>query len=131
MIADPITDMLNRIRNAQAVRHATVEVPHSKLKERIASIFIKEKLVEKVEMKKVKNQKVIRIHLKYQTGGDPFISGLKRISKPSQKIYKKAKDIKRVKDGYGLAIISTSKGLMTDNEARKNKMGGEVLYEVW
>ena len=131
MITDPITDMLNRIRNAQAVRHATVEIPHSKLKERIAGIFLKKKFVEKVEIKKIKNQKIIRIHLKYEASGVPFISGLKRISKPSQRIYKKAKDIKKVKDGYGLGVISTPKGLMTDDEARKNKMGGEVLYEIW
>jgi len=139
-MTDPITDTLNRIRNAQAVLHPTVDIPFSNLKYEIAKILKKEGFVEKVEKKGRKTKRMIEITLKYLPsealvkGGEnktPVISGLVRISKPSQRIYFKAKKIKRVKEGYGLAIISTSKGLMTDKEARKEKLGGEVICKVW
>jgi len=129
-MVDPITDMLNRIRNAQAVGKATVEVPFSNLKYEIARILEREGFIEKTEKKGKKVKKFIEIVLKYENG-IPAISGLKRISKPGQRIYLSYQKIKPVKGGYGIAIISTSKGLMTNKEARKNKLGGEVLCEVW
>jgi len=129
-MVDPITDMLNRIRNAQAVLKETVEVPFSNLKYEIAKILEKNGFIEKVEKKGKKTKKIIEITLKYDNK-IPAISGLKRISKPGQTIYLGHRKIKRVKGGYGVAIISTSKGLMTDKEARKQKLGGEVICEVW
>ena len=139
-MTDPISDMLNRIRNAQAVQHLTVEMPFSNLKYEIAKTLEKHDFIEKVEKKGRKVKRTIDITLKYlpaealaKAGHDkiPAISGLKRVSKPGQRIYLDSTKIKRVKGGYGTAIISTSKGLMTDKEARKQKIGGEVLCEIW
>ncbi|KPJ73357.1 30S ribosomal protein S8 [Parcubacteria bacterium DG_74_1] len=127
---DPISDMLTSIRNALAVKHSTVIIPFSNLKYEIAKIFEKEGLVERIEKKGKKSKRLIEITLKY-SDNEPAISGLKRISKPGQRIYSNWKKIKRVKGGYGMAIISTSKGLMTNKEARKNKVGGEMICEVW
>jgi small subunit ribosomal protein S8 len=122
--------MLNRIRNAQAVLHPTVDIPFSNLKYEITKVLEKQGFIEKVAKKGKKTKKFIEITLKYQEKTS-VISGLKRISKPGQRIYKIFKKIKPVKGGYGTAIISTSKGLMTDKEARKQKLGGEVICEVW
>jgi len=137
-MTDPITDMLNRIRNAQAVFKETVDIPFSNLKYKISKILERENFIEKVEKKGRKAKKFIKIILKYlpsQALEDKVklaaISGLKRISKPGQRIYLPAKKIRRVRGGYGIAIISTPRGLMTDKEARKKKLGGEVLCEVW
>lgn len=127
---DPISDMLTSIRNALAVKHLTVKIPFSKLKYEMAQILEKEGFVKKVERKGKRAKKIIEITLKYENDS-PAISGLKRISKPGQRIYLPYKKIKKVKGGYGIAIISTSKGLMTDKEARKQKLGGEVICEVW
>ena len=127
---DPISDMLTIIRNAQAVRKETVNVPFSNLKYEIAKVLEKEGFLKKVGKQGKKTRKKIEIILKYDSG-TPVISGLRRISKPGQRIYKKRREIKRVKGGYGKTIISTSKGLMTDREARKQKLGGEVICEVW
>ena len=127
---DPISDMLTIIRNAQAVRKETVNVPFSNLKYEIAKVLEKEGFLKKVGKQGKKTRKKIEIILKYDSGA-PVISGLKRISKPGQRIYKKRREIKRVKGGYGKTIISTSKGLMTDREARKQKLGGEVICEIW
>ena len=129
-MTDPITDLLNRIRNAQAVFHPTVEIPFSNLKYEITKILEKEKFIEKTEKKGKKARKTIEIVLKYD-GKIPAISGLRKISKPGQRIYKSLKDIKPVRGGYGVLIISTPKGLMTDKEARKKRLGGEILCEVW
>ncbi len=129
-MTDPIADMLNRIRNAQAVFHPTVVFPFSKFKYEIVRILQKEGFVGEVEKKKRKEEKIIKINLKYSEK-KPAISGLKRISKPGQRIYTPAKDIKSVRQGYGINIISTSKGLMTNKEARKNKLGGEMICEIW
>ncbi len=132
-MTDPVTDMLNRIRNAQAVLKETVDIPLSNLRYEIAKILEKGGFVAEVEKKGKKTKKVIEITLKYNEK-IPVISGLKRISKPGQRIYKRAKELKPVKGGYGIAIISTSKGgggLMTDKEARKQKLGGEVICEIW
>ncbi len=127
---DPITDILNRIRNAQEVSHPTVEVPFSNLKYELAKILEKQGFIEKVEKKGRKMKKIIEITLKYENK-TPAISGLKRTSKPGQRIYLGYRDIRKVKGGYGIAIISTPKGLMADKEAKKQKLGGEVLCEVW
>jgi len=127
---DPISDMLTQIRNAQAVKKETVNVSFSNLKYEIAKVLEKEGFLKKVGKQGKKTRKKIEIILKYDSGA-PVISGLKRISKPGQRIYKKRREIKRVKGGYGKTIISTSKGLMTDREARKQKLGGEVICEVW
>ncbi|PIQ05728.1 MAG: 30S ribosomal protein S8 [Candidatus Nealsonbacteria bacterium CG18_big_fil_WC_8_21_14_2_50_37_10] len=130
-MTDPVTDMLNRIRNAQAVLKETVDIPISNLRYEIAKILEKGGFVAEVEKKGKKTKKVIEITLKYNEKV-PVISGLKRISKPGKRIYKKAKELKPVRGGYGIAIISTSKGgLMTDKEARKQKLGGEVICEIW
>lgn len=132
-MTDPVTDMLNRIRNAQAVSKKTVDIPISNLRYEIAKILEKGGFVAEVEKKGKKTKKVIEITLKYNEK-IPVISGLKKISKPGQRIYKRAKELKPVKGGYGIAIISTSKGgggLMTDKEARKQKLGGEVICEIW
>jgi len=127
---DPISNMLTSIRNALAVGHPTVNVPFSNLKYKIAKILGKEDFIEKAEKKGKGVKKSLEITLKYE-GKVPAISGLKRISKPGQKIYLPYKKIKKVKEGLGIAIISTSKGLMTNKETRKQKLGGEVICEIW
>jgi len=129
-MVDPVADTLTRIRNAQAVSHQTVVIPFSKLKFNLAKILEKEGLVNEITTRGRKVRKVIEIKLKYEKGM-PAISGLKRISKPGQRIYLKRKELRPVKQGYGLAIISTSVGLMTNKEARKRGLGGEVLCEIW
>ncbi len=127
---DPISDMLNRIKNALAVQHQTVKVPYSDLKYEIIKILEENNFIGKSDKKGRKNKRIIEINLKYNDGA-PVISGLRKISKPGQRIYHNSIQMKKVKGGYGMAIISTSKGLMTDKEARKQKIGGEVLCEVW
>lgn len=128
---DPISDMLTSIRNALAVGHPMVAVPFSNLKYEIAKILEREGFVEKIEKRGRRPRRVIKITLKYDENKKPLISGLKRISKPGQRIYKNFKEIKPAKGGYGMTIISTSRGLMTDREARKQKLGGELICEVW
>lgn len=127
---DPISDMLTVIRNALIVKRPTVSVPFASFKYEIAKILEKQGFVEKIEKKGKRSKRFIEITLKYNDGV-PAILGLKRISKPGQRIYVSWQKIKKVKRGYGIAILSTSKGLMTDKEARKNKIGGEVLCEIW
>lgn len=130
-MTDPITDMLNRIRNAQAVLHQTVSIPFSKLKYEISKILKKEGLIEKTETKGRRTKRFILVTLKYNEDKTPTIQRLKRISKPGQRIYLPSAKIKSVRGNYGLVIISTSKGVMTNKEARKKKLGGEVLCEIW
>jgi len=138
MSVDPISDMFCAIKNAQAVKKETVDIPFSKMKFEIAKILEREGFIEKVEKIKKKIQKgrkkpkpFLRIQLKYDKNKGGAISDIKRISKPGQRIYLPYKKIKKVKGGYGIAIISTSKGIMTDKEARRKKVGGEVICEVW
>lgn len=126
-MTDPITDMLNQIKNAQAVSRKTVSIPFSNLKYEIALILEKHGFIEKLEKKGRNPKRSIEISLKNPAA----ISGLKRISKPGQRIYTGFKHIKGSKGGLGILIISTPKGLMTDREARKNKLGGEVICEIW
>ncbi len=129
-MTDTIADMLTQIRNAQAVDKETVSIPFSNLKYEIAEILEKGGFVEKVKKRGRKERKKIEITLKYENE-IPAISNLKVVSRPGQRIYKGYKEIGRVKGGYGIVIISTSKGLMTDKEARKQKIGGEVICEIW
>jgi small subunit ribosomal protein S8 len=129
-MTDSITDMLNRIKNAQAVFHPTVKIPFSKIKYEIAKILKKEGFIVQVKRKGRGIKKIIEITLKY-SDKNPAISGLKRISKPGQRLYSPWKKIQLVKGGFGTAIISTPKGLMTDKEAKKQKLGGELICEIW
>ncbi len=126
---DPIADMLTRIRNANSQRHATVDVPYSKVKKAIADILVAEGFVESLEVIEDAH-KTIRIKLKYQ-GKTRVLQGLKRISKPGLRIYANVEELPRVLNGLGIAIISTSKGIMTDKEARKQNVAGEVLAYIW
>lgn len=129
-MTDPIADMLTRIRNAQAVLKPEVFVPFSKIKYQIIKILEKEGFVEKVERKGRGVRKKIKIVLKYEDK-TPAISGLRKVSKPGQRIYLPVKKIKPVRGGFGIAIISTPKDLMTDKEARKKRLGGEIICEIW
>lgn len=127
---DPIADMLTSIRNAQAVLKETVKIPFSKFKFELAKVLEKNGFVKKVEKKGRGIKRIIEIKLKYEDK-IPVISGLKKISKPGQRIYAGAAEIKPVRSGYGISIISTSKGLMTDKEVRRQNIGGEVICKVW
>jgi small subunit ribosomal protein S8 len=128
---DPINDLFNRIKNAQAVNKIATFAPYSKLKERILQILKDNGFILDYKIRKVNNKKTLKIYLKYDNNNQGAIRGIKQISKPGRRIYQKAKEIKRVKSGYGIAIISTSKGLITDKEARKYKVGGEVIAHIW
>lgn len=130
MVNDPISDMLTRIRNAQAVDHQTVVIPFSKLKMNLAEILKKEGLIEEVDTQGKKTNKVIEIKLKYLKG-EPVINNIKRISKPGRRIYIKKDEIKPIRQGFGMSVISTSQGLMTNKEASKKELGGEVLCEIY
>ncbi len=130
MVTDPIADMLTRIRNANVMRYKEVEVPASKIKNEIARILKEEGFISDYKVKKNNIQDNIVLYLKY-SGKERVITGLKRISKPGLRVYAKAEEIPSVLNGLGIAIISTSKGLMTDKEARKQNLGGEVLAYIW
>jgi len=129
-MVDPIGDMLNRIKTAQAVGKETVEVPFSQMKYAIAKILERRGWVKSVDFKGKKTKKIIEINLRY-TDGVSHITGLRRVSKPGQRAYASSQEIRRVRGGQGIAILSTSKGLMADGEARKENVGGEVLCEIW
>jgi small subunit ribosomal protein S8 len=129
-MTDPIADMLIRIKNAQAVGHQTVKIPFSGLKLVLAQILEKEGFIAKVEKRGKDVQKYIKIDLKYRDGRSA-IEGVKRMSKPGQRLYVTKNEIRPVRQGYGMAIISTSKGLMTDKEARRAGLGGELMCEIW
>lgn len=129
-MTDPIADMLSRIRNAQAVSKKTVEIPFSNMKLEIAKILEREGFVQSSQVEKRKLKKMLELTLRY-IDSRPEIAGLKRVSKPGLRVYSPAHEIKRVKGGYGISIVSTSKGLLTDREARKRNIGGEVLCQVW
>ncbi|MCR8660703.1 30S ribosomal protein S8 [Paenibacillus endoradicis] len=131
VMSDPIADMLTRIRNANVVRHETVEMPASKVKKDIAEILKREGFIRDAEYIEDNKQGMIRIFLKYGQSQERVITGLKRISKPGLRVYTKSTEIPRVLGGLGIAIISTSKGVMTDKEARQAKAGGEVVCYVW
>ena len=131
MITDPIADMLTRIRNANQMRYKEVEVPASKLKMEIAKILKEEGFIADYKVKKQDVQDIIVLTLKYGEKKERVITGLKKISKPGLRVYAKADEVPRVLNGLGIAIISTSKGVMTDKNARLNNLGGEVLAYIW
>lgn len=129
---DPIADMLTRIRNANSAKHKTVDVPSSNMKLAIANILLNEGYIKSLEeIKSENNQGVIRITLKYDEKGNRVIDGLKRISKPGLRVYASKEELPQVLNGLGIALISTSKGIKTDKEARSLGLGGEVLAYVW
>ena len=131
IVTDPIADMLTRIRNALTIKKSEVMVPASKTKNAIAEILFNEGYIEKYEMLDADGYKSIKISLKYGPNGEKVIQGLKRISKPGLRVYADSKDMPMVLNGLGIAIVSTNKGIMTDKEARNQKVGGEVLAFVW
>ena len=131
VVNDPIADMLTRIRNAQIARHDSVVIPASNIKKAIAKILLDEGYVKSVENMADGLQGSIKIGLKYQEKKQPVIVGLKRISKPGLRVYATCEELPKVLGGLGIAIVSTSKGLMTDKAARKENMGGEVLCYIW
>ncbi len=130
-ITDPVADMLTRIRNANSAKHESVDVPASNLKKAIAQILLDEGYIKSFQVIEDGTQGVIRIALKYLPGKEKVISGLRRVSKPGLRVYAGADELPRVLKGLGIAIISTSKGVMTDRAARANHVGGEVLAFVW
>lgn len=130
-MTDPIADMLTRIRNGAQASHPTVDVPSSKLKVALAKVLKEEGYITDYEVKKVGKFDVISITLKYDSNNKPVITKLVRVSKPGLKTYSKAKNLEKVLGGLGIAVISTSKGLMTDRKARKENIGGEVLCYVY
>ncbi|PSL42541.1 SSU ribosomal protein S8P [Salsuginibacillus halophilus] len=131
VMTDPVADMLTRIRNANTVRHDKLELPASNLKKEVAEILKQEGFIRDVEYVEDSKQGVLRLFLKYSPQNERVISGLKRISKPGLRVYAKSDELPRVLNGLGIAVISTSHGVMTDKEARKNQVGGEVLAYVW
>ena len=130
-ITDPIADMLTRIRNAGAARHATVEIPASSMKKAIAQILLDEGYIKAFEVIENRTQGPIKVTLKYSANKEKAISGLRRVSKPGLRVYAGADELPRVLKGLGIAIISTSKGIMTDKKARELHVGGEVLAFIW
>ena len=130
-ITDTIADMLTRIRNASSARHETVAIPASNMKKSIAQILVDEGFVKSFQVIEDGKQGVIRMTLKYVDGKTPVITGMRRVSKPGLRIYSNCEDMPKVMKGLGIAIVSTSKGVMTDKKARKENVGGEVLAFVW
>ena len=129
-LTDPSADMLTRIRNANAVMHEKVDIPHSTLKDKIAEILKEEGYIANYKVVTDGNKKSIRVYLKYD-GKDRIIKGIKRISKPGRRVYSSVEDMPRVLSGLGIAIVSTSKGIVTDRVARRENVGGEILAFVW
>ena len=130
-VTDSVADMLTRIRNANAAKHDTVEVPASNMKKAIAQILVDEGYIKSFTVEEDGKQGIITITLKYGPNKSPVITGLRRVSKPSLRIYTSCEDMPKVMKGLGVAILSTPKGVMTDKEARKANVGGEVLAFVW
>ncbi|MCJ7602190.1 MAG: 30S ribosomal protein S8 [Desulfobulbaceae bacterium] len=130
-MSDPLADMLTRIRNARMVKFESLEMPYSKLRSGVAEILKKEGYIIDYQLIKDNKQGVLKISLKYDQNRNPVISGLKRVSKPGCRVYVKSDDIPKVMSGLGIAIISTSSGILSDREARKNGIGGELLCTVW
>lgn len=130
-ITDTIADLLTRIRNANSAKHATVDVPASNVKKAIAQILVDEGYVKSFQLIEDGKQGLIRITLKYSDSKSPVITGLRRVSKPGLRIYSSCEDMPKVRKGLGIAIVSTSKGIMTDKKARELNVGGELLAFVW
>ena len=130
-MTDPIADMLTRIRNANVVKHETVDVPASNMKKELSRILLEEGFIRGYDVIEDGKQGIIRIQLKYGQTGERVISGLKRISKPGMRVYADKHEVPRVLNGLGISIISTSKGILTDKQARKENVGGEVICYDW
>ncbi len=130
-MSDPIADMLTRIRNANMVKHDTVEIPASNMKKEIARILLEQGYIKAYNVVEDDKQGMIKIRLKYTKDGQKVISGLKKISKPGMRVYASKDNVPRVYNGIGISIISTSKGMLTDKQARENQVGGEVICYVW
>ena len=131
VMTDPIADMLTRIRNANQMRHETVEMPSSKIKKEIAEVLKREGFIRDAEYIEDNKQGILRLSLKYGKNAERVVTGLKRISKPGLRVYVQSTEVPRVLNGLGIAIISTSKGLLTDKETRREQIGGEVIAYVW
>jgi len=131
MMTDPIADFLTRLRNAQIARHKTTTLPSSKIKARIAQILKDEGYIEDARVEQNDGRAVLHVTLKYDERSQPVIEGISRVSRPGLRRYSAASDLPKVRGGIGLAIVSTSKGVMTDQQARKDHVGGEVLCTVW
>ncbi|OGG54776.1 30S ribosomal protein S8 [Candidatus Kaiserbacteria bacterium RIFCSPHIGHO2_02_FULL_55_25] len=131
MITDPVGDLIIRLTNAGAVKHATVSIPFSNLKLAIAEKLKDAGYVTGVDKKGKKVKKTLEVTLKYNADGSPFIEGVKRVSKPGRRMYKSVHEITRVRYGHGSLILSTPQGIKTDKEARKEKVGGEAMFEIW
>lgn len=131
VMTDPIADMLTRLRNANSVYHEKVEIPGSKIKQAIAAILKEEGFIKDFDFASDSKQGVIRVNLKYGPNREKVITGIKRISKPGLRVYAKSEQLPRVLGGLGIAIVSTSKGIMSDKQARRNGLGGEVIAYVW
>lgn len=131
MMTDPIADMLTRVRNSNNAKHDSVDIPASNVKKEIAQILLNEGFIKGFDYIEDSKQGIIRIDLKYGQSKEKVISGIKRISKPGLRVHVKSDNVPRVLGGLGIAIISTSKGMMTDKDARKSSVGGEVLCYVW
>ncbi len=131
MMTDPIADMLARIRNAGSARHAKIACPSSKLKHSIANVLQEAGFVSDVRVEASEGRAVLVIGIRYNDGGKPMIGGLKRVSKPSRRVYVGKDDVNKVRNGLGVAVLSTSKGVVSDERARAESIGGELLCEVW
>ncbi len=131
MQSDPIADMLTRIRNANTALHPETAMPSSKLKEQVARILSEEGFIDGYKVEDARVGKELTVRLRYDHERQPILTGIKRISKPGLRVYSSATDVPRVRGGIGISIVSTSDGVMTDREARKRNVGGEVLCEVW
>jgi len=131
MMTDPIADMLTRIRNGSMARHERVEMPHSKLKEHVATVLKAEGYVDDVRVSEGEEQKQLTVVLRYGRDRQSAIDGLRRVSTPGRRVYVRHDRISRVCSGMGISILSTSRGVMTDREARRQRVGGELLCEVW
>jgi small subunit ribosomal protein S8 len=130
-MSDPIADMLTRIRNAAKAKFNSIDIPGSELKAELAKVLLAEGFIRNYKVIKDSKQGILRVYLKYDDSRGNIIMGIKRISKPSRRVYVKSKDIKPVLNGLGIAILSTSKGIMTDKAARKENLGGEIICNVW
>ena len=130
-MTDPVSDMLTRIRNATTVRHDRTDIPASKTKLEIAKILKQEGYIRTFKTLEEGPQGLIRVYLKYAEDGEPVIHGLQRVSKPGRRVYRGADDLPRVRNGLGVAVVSTNRGVLTDEQARSLRVGGEVLCEIW
>jgi len=130
-MSDPLADMLTRIRNAGKAKHKSVDIPGSQLKIALAGVIKEEGFIKNFKFIKDTKQGVLRIYLKYEVNDRHVIYGIKRVSKPSRRVYVSSKDVKPVLNGLGISVLSTSKGLITDKQATKQNVGGEVLCEIW